>query len=180
MSLHWWKSTLLEHDGRTTDSVAIRTLLYEARPDLGFPEPSREDVVFLGRDVLATSTNTNAENWDADPDSVNQMPYRRYNKNRKNSDNGDDDGTEDNVDADEVFYYSEDQLEEQLNSLLMGAFQKNQTAWNSMPAAQQAMIAEMIQKKKEELKEILRAEAKNNNNQVITSDTIKEILARTF
>ena len=164
VSLHWWKATLLEHDGRTTDSVAIRTLQYEARPDLGFPEPSREDVVFLGRDILVTSTNSNAEHWDSDPDSVNQMPYRRV----------------DSALGDEVFFYNDDQLEEQLNQLLMGAFQKNQKAWNSMPAAHQALIAEKIQTKKLELAAILRAEAKQNNNKVITPEAIKEILARTF
>jgi hypothetical protein len=27
--VHWWGATLLEHDGRTTDSVAIRTILYD-------------------------------------------------------------------------------------------------------------------------------------------------------
>jgi len=155
-SLHWWKATLLEHDGRTTDSVAIRQLHYEARPDLGFNESSKEDVIFLGHDVLVTSKSGD---WDNYPDSthVSQMPYRRVNSN------------------DEVFYYSEDQLEEQLNALLMGALQKNKTSWNMMPAAQQAMIAETIRKKKEQLKGVLMAE-----NKVITSDVIKDILARTF
>lgn len=165
VSLHWWKAKLLEHDGRTTDSVAIRTLLYEPRPDLGFPQESREDVVFLGRDVLVTSTNSNADHWDTDPDSVNQMPYRRIDSGSIN---------------DEVFFYNEDQLEEQLNTLLMGAFSKNQAAWNAMPAAQQAIIAETINKKKKQLASILRAEAKQNNNQVITPEAIKDILARTF
>lgn len=165
VSLHWWKAKLLEHDGRTTDSVAIRTLLYEPRPDLGFPQESREDVVFLGREVLVTSTNSNADHWDTDPDSINQMPYRRIDSGSIN---------------DEVFFYNEDQLEEQLNTLLMGAFSKNQAAWNAMPAAQQAIIAETINKKKKQLASILRAEAKQNNNQVITPEAIKDILARTF
>ena len=165
VSLHWWKAKLLEHDGRTTDSVAIRTLLYEPRPDLGFPKESREDVVFLGRDVLVTSTNSNADQWDTDPENVNQMPYRRIDAGSIN---------------DEVFFYNEDQLEEQLNTLLMGAFSKNQAAWNAMPTAQQAIIAEQINKKKKQLASILRAEAKQNNNQVITPEAIKDILARTF
>jgi len=160
--VHWWKATMLEYDGRTTDSVAVRSLLYEARPDLGFPEPSTEDVVFLGTDVLATATDLDAGDWEKDPDAVRQMPYRRVH----NNDN-----------PDEVFYYNDDQLDDQLNGLLMGAFQKNQQAWKAMPAAQQAVIAEMIQKKKEELKEAIRAEAKHK---VITPETIKEILARTF
>lgn len=168
-SLHWWKATLLEHDGRTTDSVAIRTLQYEARPDLGFPEPSKEDIVFLGKEVLITSTDSSFANWDTNPEGVNQMPYRRVRSNK-------DDET-DGAYADEVFFYTDDQLDEQLNSLLMEAFKKNQAAFNSIPAAQQAVIAEAIQKKKEELKEILRTEAKNK---VVTAETIKDILARAF
>jgi hypothetical protein len=52
--VHWWGATLLEHDGRTEDSVAIRTLEYDAYPEGGFPEKSREDVIFMGRDVLVT------------------------------------------------------------------------------------------------------------------------------
>jgi len=164
ITLHWWKAKLLPHDGRTTDSVAIRTLHYEARPDLGFPEPSKEDVVFLGRDVLVTSTNSNAETWDTDPDSVNQMPYRRVESNAN----------------DEVFFYNEDQLEEQLNTLLMGAFSRNQAAWNALPAAQKALIAEQIAKKKKQLATVLREKAKQNNNQIITPEAIQEILQQTF
>uniref|UniRef100_A0A7S4AH32 Uncharacterized protein n=1 Tax=Pseudo-nitzschia australis TaxID=44445 RepID=A0A7S4AH32_9STRA len=158
VSIHWWKAELLEYDGRTTDSVAVRSLLYEARPDLGFPEPSREDVVFLGKDVLVASTDVDSGDWENNPDAVRQMPYRRVN-------------------GEEVFYYNDDQLDEQLNDLLMGAFQKNQRAWKAMPAAQQAIIAEKIQQKKEQLKQVLQAEAKHK---VITSETIKDILARTF
>jgi len=164
ITLHWWKAKLLPHDGRTTDSVSIRTLHYEARPDLGFPEPSKEDVVFLGRDVLVTSTNSNASEWDSDPDSVNQMPYRRVDASA----------------SDEVFFYNEDQLEEQLNTLLMGAFSRNQQAWNALPAAQKAVIAEQINKKKKELAKILREKAKENNNQIITPEAIQEILAKAF
>ncbi len=164
ITLHWWKAKLMPHDGRTTDSVAIRTLHYEARPDLGFPEPSKEDVVFLGRDVLVTSTNSNASEWDSDPDSVNQMPYRRVDASA----------------SDEVFFYNEDQLEEQLNTLLMGAFSRNQQAWNALPAAQKAVIAEQIHKKKKELTKILRETAKENNNQIITPEAIQEILAKAF
>jgi hypothetical protein len=153
--------------------VAIRTLRYEARPDLGFPEPSREDVVFLGKDVLVTSTNASAEAWVEDPSTVSTMPYRRVVAVDATSGT-----TTTTTAADEVFYYNEDQLEDQLNSLLMGAFQKNQRAWNAVPAAQQAIIAETIRKKKDELKEILRAEG--GDNRVITPETIRDILARAF
>ena len=171
-SLHWWRATLLEHDGRTTDSVAIRTLLYEARPDLGFPEPSREDVVFLGKDVLATSTNADAATWETDPDSVDTMPYRRVLPTAGT-------GGPSADASDVVHFFDDDQLEEQLNGVLMGALTKNKRAWDSMPASRKAVIAETIRKKKDQLKEILKAEARQTGG-VITPETIKDILARAF
>ena len=48
----WWAATLLEHDGRTEDSVAIRVLDYDPYPEGGFPDRSKEDVIFLGKDTL--------------------------------------------------------------------------------------------------------------------------------
>eukprot|EP00980_Cylindrotheca_fusiformis_P006474 scaffold1377_cov126-Cylindrotheca_fusiformis.AAC.19 len=62
VEVHWWGATLLEFDGRTEDSVAIRQLLYDAYRDF---EPSKEDVIFIGYDELAS------------PDSQNQMKFRR-------------------------------------------------------------------------------------------------------
>jgi hypothetical protein len=62
IEVHWWGATLLKHDGRTEDSVAIRQLLYDAYKDF---EPSKEDVIFIGYDELAS------------PDSQNQMKFRR-------------------------------------------------------------------------------------------------------
>jgi hypothetical protein len=159
VTVHWWKATVLEHDGRTTDSVAIRSLLYDARPDLGFPEISKEDVVFMGRDVLVPANEVDSADWENDPDAVSRMPFRRVN------------------DDEEITFYNDDDLEEQLNYVLMGAFNKNQQRWRNMPASQQAVIAEMIKKKKEQLKKVIKEEAKHK---VITSETIKEILARIF
>jgi hypothetical protein len=159
VTVHWWKATVLEHDGRTTDSVAIRSLLYDARPDLGFPEISKEDVVFMGRDVLVPANEVDSADWENDPDAVSRMSFRRVN------------------DDEEITFYNDDDLEEQLNSVLMGAFNKNQQQWRNIPASQQAVIAEMIKKKKEQLKKVIKEEAKHK---VITSETIKEILARAF
>lgn len=159
VTLHWWKATLLAHDGKTTDSVAVRSLLYDARPDLGFPEQSKEDVVFMGHGVLITSEDVDSGDWENNPDAIRRMPFRRVH------------------DGDEITFYNDDELEEQLNSVLMGAFNKNQQIWRNIPAAKQAVIAEMIKKKKDQLKEVIKAEAKHK---VITSETIKEILAKTF
>lgn len=144
----WWKATLLEHDGRTTDSVAIRVLDYDPQPGMGFPDRSQEDVIFLGHDLVVSP----------DDDSI-QLTFRR----------------EGETELDQVFWYTEENLDEQLNSILMGALQKNEVAWCALPASAQAAIAEKIQKKKEELKERLRSQ-----NKIITPETIKEILAQAF
>lgn len=48
----WWDATLLPHDGRTSDSVAIRVLKYQSLPHLGFPDESQEDVIFVGQETL--------------------------------------------------------------------------------------------------------------------------------
>ena len=159
VTLHWWKATLLAHDGKTTDSVAVRSLLYDERPDLGYPEKSKEDVIFMGHDVLITSHDADSGDWEEDPDAVRKMAFRRAN------------------DGDEITFFNDDQLEEQLNSVLMGAFVKHQQRFSMMPAANQAVIAEMIKKKKDQLKDVIKSEAKNK---VITSETVKEILAKTF
>jgi hypothetical protein len=62
IEVHWWGATLLKYDGRTEDSVAIRQLLYDA---YNVFEPSKEDIIFIGYDELAS------------PDSQNQMKFRR-------------------------------------------------------------------------------------------------------
>lgn len=61
-TVHWWGATLLSHDGRTEDSVAIRQLKYD--PHQKF-ESSVEDVIFLGSNLLVS------------PDSQNQLTFRR-------------------------------------------------------------------------------------------------------
>lgn len=62
VEVHWWGATLLKFEGLTEDSVAIRQLLYDAYKDF---KPSKEDVIFIGYDELAS------------PDSQNQMKFRR-------------------------------------------------------------------------------------------------------
>jgi hypothetical protein len=140
---HWWGAELLEHDGRTTDEVAIRTIQYDAKPELGFSSCT-DDVIFLGDDIIVS------------PDSQTQLHYRR-------------EGQE------EVFWYNEGDLDAQLNSILMGALDKNRGAWKNLSPVQQAVIAEKIAGKKEKLKEALKS-----RNEVITSAIIKDVLQKAF
>ncbi|KAL3918926.1 MAG: hypothetical protein SGILL_004012 [Bacillariaceae sp.] len=150
----WWKATLLEHDGKITDSdaVKIRSLLYDARPDLGFPEPSKEDVVFMSCDMLINPD---------DPEM--QLRYKQEGLSEEEN---------------QVVQFTDEELEEQLNQILMGAFQNQQQAWKAMPAAAQAIIGEKMKEMKETIKQKLKSEAKKG--QVITSETIQQLLAESF
>ena len=52
VTTRWWGGTLLEHDGRTAEGVAIRVIEYDPFPEGGFPERSKEDVVFVAQYIL--------------------------------------------------------------------------------------------------------------------------------
>lgn len=124
----WWGATLLEHDGRTEDSVAIRVLDYDPYPEGGFSERSREDVIFLGRDMLI------------DPCAHQEMEFRRE---------GDEEDNSSPLDV------GRQGIEEVVNDTLSNAFQKNSASWNSLSRSQQASVADVIRQKKEKLVQIL-------------------------
>ena len=92
------------------------------------------------------------------PDSSMQLNYKR-----------------EGSDEDTIVWLNENDMDEQLNAILMGALAKNEAVWKALPPAQQAVIAENIKTKKEELLKVLRSK-----KEVITSATIKDILRETF
>ena len=94
-------------------------------------------------------------------DSQTHLEYRREG------------GTERN--EKDVVWYNEGDLNEQLNGILMNALNKNKQAWNKLPPARQAALAEIIAKKKEKLMEVLK-----NQSAIITSESIGEILQQAF
>jgi hypothetical protein len=61
----WWRGTLLKHDGRTADEVAIRVIEYDPYPDGGFPEKTQEDVIFVAPYILL------------DPSTWEELNFRR-------------------------------------------------------------------------------------------------------
>jgi hypothetical protein len=61
----WWGGTLMKHDGRTADDVAIRVIEYDPYPDGGFPEKSQEDVMFAAPYILL------------DPSTGEELHFRR-------------------------------------------------------------------------------------------------------
>jgi hypothetical protein len=151
----WWKATLNEHDGRTADNVAIRSLHYDPRPDLGFPESSTEDVIFLGHDVLMMPT---------DPEQT-QLHYKREGL------------TEEENDIYAVCQ-NEAQLEEQLNQVVMDVLRRNSARWESITPSQRAVIADQMSKMKNKLKTKLTSIMESKSGRVVTSETINEILTQ--
>ena len=127
----WWGGTLLEHDGRTVDSVAIRVLDYDPYPEGGFPDRSREDVVFLGNDSLV------------DLSTQLHLPFRP-------------EGDE----SSPTVWMGRGDMEDFVNATLMEAMKKNAPAFNRLDRDRQGMIAELIAGKKEKLLKLLQAHEK--------------------
>jgi hypothetical protein len=129
----WWGATLMEHDGRTEDSVAIRTLDYDPYVEGGFPDHSKEDVIFLGRDLLV------------DPVTQTELQFRRQ-----------------GAEEEDTVYVGREDIESIVNATLAQALQRNQSSWNAMEPSKQAFIASMIAEKKEKLTELLSSHADAN------------------
>ncbi|GAX16226.1 hypothetical protein FisN_3Hh292 [Fistulifera solaris] len=149
--VHWWSATLLKHDGRTTDSVAIRVLDYDPFPEGGFPDRSQEDVIFLGRDTLAN------------PETGDELTYRVA-------------GSMEDPDEDEILYLKKENVEEIVNSTLEKALAKNSEAWARLTPAQQAVIASGVADKKKKLLDLLL----NFQGGVIKPTDLQSILAKTM
>lgn len=148
----WWRATLLEHDGMTEDGCAIRTLEYDAWPEGGFPDKSREGVIFIGRDKLV------------DMETHEQMQFRLL--------------SEDNS---SVFFVRVDEVESMVNSLLEGALSKAAGSFNSLSRAQQGAIADKIASKKEKLIELLQNYMNDDNdstNRVVTAADAHRLLTQ--
>ena len=135
--IHWWGATLLEHDGRTDDHVAIRTLLYDPYPEGGFPEPSREDVIFMGPNVLLSYP------------SQDELNYRIL-----------------TTDGSEVSYIiSNDQdIEDLVDTILSNALQNTSCTFQLLDRSQQIKVADKIATKKERLIQLIQEHMREHNN----------------
>lgn len=126
--IRWWGATLLEHDGREDEGVAVRTLEYDAfPPDF---QASREDVVFLHDKLLMNYP------------SQDELEFRR-------------EGQEEEYDDDEAVCVDREEIETVVDRVLAKALQNNSTAWNRLTPAQQASVADVVAAKKEKLTQLL-------------------------
>lgn len=88
---HHWGATLLEHDGRTKEGFALRTLDYDPYPEGGFLERSKEDVVFITQYLLISPETGHQLNFkregedemvDFNEDVLNEMLANSLQKNK--------------------------------------------------------------------------------------------------
>jgi hypothetical protein len=151
VTTRWWGATLLETDGKVEDGCAIRTLEYDAWPEGGFPDKSREEIIFIGRDTLV------------DVETQDQMEFRLL--------------SEDNS---AVFFVGIDEVESLVNTLLEGALKKAAGSFNTLPRAHQAAIADKIASKKEKLIELLQnyMSDEDSANRVVTAADAHRLLAQ--
>jgi hypothetical protein len=133
----WWGATLLEHDGRTQESVAIRVLEYDAYPEGGFQERSKEDAIFLGSDLLV------------DPSTHQEMSFRRIDD-----------------DDEPMVLLSLNEIEDVVNGILKNAMEKanwkslpraQQSVVAAQVAAKKEKLVQLLQDHVQE-KRVLRAE----------------------
>lgn len=151
----WWGASLLEHDGKTEEGVAVRVLEYDPFPDGGFPESSKEEVIFMRHDLLINYS------------SQEEAHYRLL--------------SDDNS---EVVWVRNDDIEDLVNTILTKAMQKTASNFSALPRSQQALLAEKIAEKKEKLVQLLKDHMEANRaagvNRVLTARDAESLLAMTM
>jgi len=126
---HWWGATLQDHDGRVADSaVAIRVLEYDPYPEGGFDEKSKEDVIFMGDDVLVN------------PTTREELSFRRVDAQH---------------DGEIRLGRDRQAVESIINLTLQNVMAKKAGNWNNLTSSQKSSIAATIKSKKEGLLEQL-------------------------
>lgn len=144
--IHWWGATLLPWNKKdiVDETVAVRTLCYDAYPAKGFTEESMEQVVFLGENLLA------------DPNSNEELNFRRPGEEFTSE------GTIERVDPAAL-------VEQTLSRVL----KKHGKLLRELPAAQQAVIASQVATRREQLVEHLKANpgivTKNKMQEILAS-----------
>jgi len=198
----WWGCELLPRSSSNNnedeeDGVVVRNLLYDPKPEWGFPEPSKEEVVFIGENALLTKeqqieSTDNDKNqlkqskWVLDNEDVRQLRYRLDSKasGEESKASGEENNsataiTNEGNNDDEIVRCNDDELTRHLNDALLKAVEKNKHTWGSLPASRRAEIAETMSRGREKLVKALR-DGFGGNNSVITAADVREVLSRTF
>jgi len=172
----WWGATLLPHDGRTDDSVAIRTLEYDSYPEGGFPDKSKEDVIFIGHNTVLNYKGPDAVVEEGDEEILQfRLPGR-------SSDGAEGDGGA-------VYVTDRDDIEKVVNDILVSAMANNESKFKNLDRASQAHIAQKVASKREKLISLLEqrfltggddAKTRSSGGGIVTPADMREILAQTM
>jgi hypothetical protein len=156
----WWGATLKPWDGTHCEGMAIRSLLYDAYSLGGFPDPSLETVIFAEQpNRLLTYPG------------LEPMIFRR----EKHLNSEDRPSEEDESSLSHVVVAGRDGMEQLVDGLLMGALRKNNAQWSRLSAAKQAVIADLVARKKARLLELIEEHLQSHD--VVSSSDMRRILA---
>ena len=146
---HWWGATLMEYDGRSHDGVAIRTLEYDEYAEGGFPEKSKEDVIFIADDTLVNFP------------SEEELSFKLL---------ADDD-------SEVLLCSSSEQVERIVDDMLASALNKLSAQFNALPRSRQLAIADTVTSKKAKLLGLIRDHL--STNRVLTEQNVRDLMAQT-
>lgn len=192
----WWGCELLPRSSNNNedeeDGVVVRNLLYDPKPEWGFPESSKEKVVFIGEDFLLTKdqqiestgkddnkSQQKQSKWVLDNEDVRQLRYRLDKKGSGEENDSATTITDEGSNDDEIVRCNDDELTRHLNDALLKAVEKNKHTWGNLPASRRAEIAETVSKGREKLVKALR-DGFGGNNSVITAADVRDVLSKTF
>lgn len=193
---HWWKATLLPHDGRrvivsssssnnninnnknNTTSIAIRVLEYDALPELGYPETSREEVIFVSSSLLINYHHNDASSEEEEPEEEEiELEYKILSHDTDDSDNVGLAAVS-AADTTTIVCCSDLEIEDLVNNTIVSALGKALPKFQEMPASMQAIFAENIALKKEKLVTLLRQHMRTKS--IVSENDMKLLLAQTM
>lgn len=161
----WWRATLKPWDGIHREGMAIRSLLYDAYPSGGFPDPSLEMVIFAEQpNRLVTYPG------------LEPMIFRA--EKHLSSDEKDRLTPVDESDLGHIVVAGREGIEQLVDDLLIGALRKNNAQWSKLSAAQQAIIADSVARKKARLLELMEEHLESHD--VVSSSDMQRILTLTM
>jgi hypothetical protein len=204
----WWKATLLPHDGRqmlvslsgfavaktkTTiiddDDVVladVRVLEYDALPELGYEESSREDVIFYGPTRLIQCNDlgeTEGEEKEKDappPVATTLLEYKICSDAEDETMDAENDmNAEAAIDPAETYVVcrrNSTDIEDLVNETLTASLAKVMDRFQLLPASEQLQLAERIGMKKQRLVTLLREHVEQHG--VVSEQDMRTLLTQ--
>ena len=174
-SHYWWGATLLEYDGRDEETCAIRVLEFDPNPAAGFPEPTRNDVVFIGTHAMVHLG-----------DELVVMTFRREGDTSLPPYPDDDDilsALDDDEEEETTIVLPErvEHVEDFVNTLLQDALGEVMDGFCRLTPDRQAAVGEIVATKKEKLIQELENHVRNSQEGIVVNESsMLQIIRRTL